>query len=112
MKPLLLRISGQCRDDSSRQSDNPPSRVANKRRSVLGRPRALTHEQVIRVLRWHDSRVTLRQLSKELGVSTSTIAVIVKTRGAHYKQAPPEERAAALTAHRERCARLRAANIL
>jgi IS30 family transposase len=66
----------------------------------------------MRVLRWHDSRVTLRQLSKELGVSTSTITAIIKSRGTHYKQAPPEERAAALTAHRERCAKLRDANFL
>lgn len=70
------------------------------RRSVLGRPRALTAAQIATVLAWHDSRVTLKQLAASLGVSTKTVIQAINSRGMHYKQAPPEEREATLKAHR------------
>jgi len=69
-------------------------------------------EKIERILAWHDSRVTLKQLAKAEGVSPATIGHIIKTRGTHYKSAPPEERAATLEAHRERCRALREANLL
>lgn len=71
-----------------------------QRRSVLGRPRALTEAQIATVLAWHDSRVTLKQLAASLGVSTSTVVHAIQSRGTHYKQAPPEKREATLEAHR------------
>jgi hypothetical protein len=74
-----------------------------RRPSVLGRPRALTLAQIAQVLAWHDSHVTLKQLAADLGVSTSTVVHIIKTRGGDYKQAPPEEREATLAAHRAHC---------
>jgi IS30 family transposase len=80
--------------------------------SVYGRPRRLTGQQIACILAWHDSRVTLKRLSVELGVSTSTIVHVIKSRGTHYKQAVPEERVASLQAHRARRAQLRAANLL
>jgi len=80
--------------------------------SVFGRPRRLTGKQIARILAWHDSRVTLKHLSVELGVSTSTIVHVIKSRGTHYKQAVPEERVASLQAHRARRAQLREANLL
>jgi len=80
--------------------------------SVYGRPRRLTGKQIARILAWHDSRVTLKLLSVELGVSTSTIVHVIKSRGTHYKQAIPEERVASLQAHRARRTQLRTANLL
>jgi len=82
------------------------------RGSVLGRPRALTREQVAAILSWHDSRVTLKQLAASLGVSTSTVVHVIQSRGAHYKQVPPEERAASLVAHRAHRRALEAANLM
>jgi transcriptional antiterminator len=99
-------------------SDSSPQRLGNShahapvRRSVYGRPRLLTAAQIVRILAWHDARVTLKQLSAELRVSTSTIVHVIKTRGTHYKQAAPEERLASLQAHRARRRQLRAANLL
>lgn len=83
-----------------------------RRGSVLGRPRALTREQVAAILAWHDSRVTLKQLAAGLGVSTSTVVHVIQSRGAHYKQVPPEERAASLVAHRAHRRALEAANLM
>ena len=84
------------------------SRFRPKRRSVLGRPRMLTEVQIATVLAWHDSRVTMKQLADSLGVSMTTVGHVIKSRGAHYKQAPPEEREATLEAHRAYCKALRA----
>jgi hypothetical protein len=84
------------------------SRSRPQRRSVLGRPRMLTEAQIATVLAWHDSRVTMKQLADSLGVSTTTVAHAIKSRGTHYKQAPPEEREATLEAHRAYCKALRA----
>jgi len=97
---------------SSRHSFGNALSHAPTRWSVYGRPRRLTGQQIARILAWHDSRVTLKLLSVELGVSTSTIVHVIKSRGTHYKQAIPEERVASLQAHRARRAQLHAANLL
>lgn len=83
-----------------------------QRRSILGKPRALTSEQIATVLAWNDSRVTLKQLAASMGVCTSTLRYIIKSRGTHYKQAPPEEREESMRVHREHCRGLKAANFL
>lgn len=83
-----------------------------QRGSVLGRPRALTRDQVAAILAWHDSRVTLKQLAASLGVSTSTVVHVIQSRGAHYKQVPPEERLASIAAHRAHRRALEAANLM
>jgi hypothetical protein len=72
----------------------------------------LTEAQIATVLVWHDSRVTLRQLAASLGVSTSTVTHIINSRGAHYKQAPPEKREETLQAHRAHRRALEAAHWL
>jgi hypothetical protein len=72
----------------------------------------LTSEQIARVLAWHDSRVTLKQLAASLGVSTCTVVHVINSRGIHYKQAPPKEREASLNAHHAHCRALREANLL
>lgn len=87
-------------------------RARTVRHSVYGRPRALTRTQIARVLAWHDSRVTFKELAASLNVSTSTLRQVIKSRGSHYKQAPPEERAAALSVHRAHVRGLQAANWL
>lgn len=69
------------------------------RRSVHGRPRALTLAQIAAILAWHDSRVTLSQLAASMGVSTTTVVQVIRSRGTHYKQAPPEEREENLKVH-------------
>jgi hypothetical protein len=89
-----------------------PVRSELLKRSVLGRPRALSDAHVAYVLAWHDSRMTLKEVAASLGVSTTTVVHVIKSRGAHYKQAPPEERAATLNAHRAHRRALRAKNWL
>ena len=84
----------------------------SRRPSVLGRPRALTRAQIAQVLAWYDSRVTLKQLASSLGVSRTTLGNLIKSRGTHYKQAPPEERTEALRANCARRRELQAANWL
>lgn len=86
--------------------------TAHPRRSVIGRPRALTSAQIAAILAWHDSRVTLKELAASLGVSTSTVTHVIATRGAHYKQAPPENRAENLRTHRAHRQALRNAHLL
>jgi len=83
-----------------------------QRRSVFGRPRLLSQAQVDSILAWHDSRVSLKQLAESLGVSTSTVVHVITTRGSHYKQAPPEQRAAAMDAHRAHLQALEEAHLL
>jgi hypothetical protein len=56
--------------------------------------------------------VTLKAFAKSLGVSPATLQHIIRTRGAHYKSAPPDERAETLRAHRSHCQALREANLL
>jgi hypothetical protein len=104
-------ITGARRDqeDFSTEPAGPAKAV---RHSVYGRPRALTRTQIARVLAWHDSRVTFKELAASLNVSTSTLRQVINSRGSHYKQAPPEERAAALSIHRAHVRGLQAANWL
>jgi hypothetical protein len=78
----------------------PPVDPALLTRSVIGRPRALSDAQVAAVLAWHDSRQTLKQVAASHGVSPTTILNLIHSRGAHYKQAPPEKRAATLSGYR------------
>lgn len=71
-------------------------------RSTIGRPRALTQEQVNLILAWHDAvralsvqrktLKTLRQLAKDLGVPPATVYNVIRRRG-EFKQPPrePEE---------------------
>lgn len=68
-------------------------------RSTIGRPRALTDEQVRQILAWHDAWIalrrelkTLRQLAKELGVAPSTLYNVIRRRG-EFKQPPPDRKA-------------------
>lgn len=90
----------------------PPVRSELLKRSVLGRPRALSDVQVAYVLAWYDSRLSRKQVAARLGVSTATLAHVIRSRGAHFKQAPPEERAETLSAHRAHRRALRARNWL
>lgn len=83
-----------------------------ERRSVTGRPRALTDAQLIAVLAWHDGRMTLKQKACELGVSPTTLQNAIRTRGEHYKQPSPEQRASTLQASRARRAELRASGLM
>ncbi len=99
---------GQAQDPSIQRVDQAKA----VRHSVYGRPRALTRTQIARVLAWHDSRVTFKELAASLNVSTSTLRHVIKSRGSHYKQAPPEERATALSVHRAHVRGLQAANWL
>jgi hypothetical protein len=98
----------QTKENSVKHSEPVIEQPARpKRRSVLGRPRALTQAQIDTILAWHDSRVTLKQLAASLGVSTSTVVHAIQSRGGHYKQAPPEEREQTLKEHRAHCQALR-----
>jgi hypothetical protein len=101
VSPSVGQRTGQGQSVGMQVRDMPhagPYRL--QRRSVFGRPRVLSSTQIARILAWHDSQVTLKQLAASLGVSPATVARIIQTRGSHYKQAPPEERAASLEAHR------------
>jgi hypothetical protein len=100
------------RNEVQGSSIEPAAQGPAVRHSVYGRPRALTRAQIARLLAWHDSRVTFRELAASLGVSTSTLRQVIKSRGSHYKQAPPEERAVALNAHRIHVRGLQAGNWL
>ena len=107
-----LSNTGVPRDQVKDSSIDPAGRAKAVRHSVYGRPRALTRTQISRVLAWHDSRVTFKELAASLNVSTSTLRQVIKSRGSHYKQAPPEERGAALSAHRAHIRGIQAANWL
>jgi len=82
-------------------------------RSTVGRPRRVTDAQVEQILAWRaailelkakrSSIKTIRQLARELGVSTAAINDVIRARG-EYKQASPENRNRVL---RERRAFLR-----
>jgi hypothetical protein len=66
------------------------------RRSTIGRPRALTDEQVRLVLQWHGAvlawkaqrPLTPHQLARHLGVSPSAVYNVIR-RGGEYKQRCP-----------------------
>ena len=83
--------NGAGRDQMQDFSTEPAGPAKAVRHSVYGRPRALTRTQIARVLAWHDSRVTFKELAASLDVSTSTLRQVINSRGSHYKQAPPEE---------------------
>ena len=85
---------------------------SDQRRSLTGRPRALTDAQVESVLAWHDSRMTLQEKAAELGVSSATLQTIIRTRGEHYKQPSPEKRASTRRNVRARRALLGAAGLM
>jgi len=106
------KSTGVTRNQVQSLSIEPAAQGPTVRHSVYGRPRALTRAQIARVLAWHDSRVTFKELAASLGVSTSTLRQVIKSRGSHYKQAPPEERAVALSAHRVHVRGLQARNWL
>ena len=68
-------------------------------KSTIGRPRALTDQQIAKILAWHEELTTwramgvhlksLRQLAREFGVSPSTILQVIHSRGS-YKKSPPD----------------------
>ena len=78
--------------------------------STIGRPRALTQEQVNLILAWHDAvralsaqrkkLKTLRQLAEELGVPPATVYNVIRRRG-EFKQPPRDRREAELRGRRE-----------
>ena len=84
-------------------------------KSTIGRPRALTDEQVAIILAWHERYVawkalraalkTQRQLARELGVSPSTIAHVIECHG-QFKQASPEQRTREQPRRRRRLSQL------
>lgn len=69
--------------------------------STVGRPRALTDEQVASILEWNRTRKSLAQFARELRVSTTTIENAIRCDG-KYKQPSPELRPAAVRARRAR----------
>ena len=71
--------------------------------STVGRPRALTDDQVRAILEWHRNRKSLKRLARELGVSQNTIQSCIRRNG-QYKQASPELRRVALRVRRQRLA--------
>src|SRR5207248_1773725 len=101
---------------SSRFPSERAERFAPMRRSTIGRPRALTDQQVQRVLAaharflaWKALRQTVksqRELAQEFGVSPATISLVIRSHGV-YKQASPERRAEVISRRRRVFARLR-----
>ena len=79
--------------------------------STLGRPRALTDAQVAAILEWHKNRKSMKQLARELHVSTTTIQSAIRCRG-EYKQASPELRREVLAIRRQRVEELEAAGVM
>lgn len=68
--------------------------------STVGRPRALTDDQVADVLAWHKSHKSMAQVAREHGVCEETIRNLIR-RGGVYKQPSPELRAAAVEGRHE-----------
>jgi transposase len=59
--------------------------------STIGRPRAVTDEQIAVILQWHARKSQLgsvRQLARDLGLSVSAVYTVIQRRG-EYKQACP-----------------------
>lgn len=74
------------------------------KRSTIGRPRALTQEQVDLILAWHAQRKTLktlRQLAAELGVAPATVHHVIRHHD-EFKKPPRDFREAELRAQDER----------
>lgn len=61
-------------------------------RRNFGRYRKVSDEAVARILAWHDHRITLSQLARELGVCKTTVVNVIRSRGQHYKTESPEVR--------------------
>ena len=74
--------------------------------STTGRPRRLTDCQIAEILQWYHSRISNRQMAERYGIARGTLENIIRTNGAHYKQASPELRKATLDAQRRRRERL------
>ena len=74
--------------------------------STTRRPRKLTDAQIAEILDWHRTRMNGIQIAARYGISTNTLKTIVRTSGAHYKQASPEKRRMALRHARTRHAEL------
>lgn len=79
-------------------------------RSTVGRPRRTTNEAVKIILEWHAQYCawraqrpvpSIRQLARELGMSTGTVSDVIRRRG-RFSQASPEERAAVQRKHSRR----------
>ena len=99
-----LRSAGEGRDPGGRVpsliyiAEPAPPRVTGRRKSTVGRPRALTDAQVRIILvehakftAWRLLRQNLksqRQLAREFGVSQGTISYAIRSQG-QYKQAAP-----------------------
>ena len=65
------------------------AKTTSSRYSTVGKPRRVTDAHIARILDWHRTRVTTKQLARELGLSPSTLQTIIRTEGQHYKKAPP-----------------------
>jgi len=107
-----ILLKGKERGCAYEESAIRPEIIPEKTRSICGRPRALTAAQVAEVLAWHDSRVTLKAFAAKFGVNESTLTYVIRTRGLHYKQPPPEERVANVLASRMRRRKMEAANLM
>lgn len=80
--------------------------------STIGRPRVITDEHVARILDWQRNRLTKRQLAALLGVCPGTIDKVLRSGGTHFKQPPPDKRAAVLAAARAHRRELQAARFI
>ena len=74
--------------------------------STTGRPRRLTDSQIAEILNWYHSRLTNGEMAARYGIARGTLENIIRTNGAHYKQASPEHRTAVLRRQRARRAQL------
>jgi hypothetical protein len=84
-----------------------PGPDGDQRLRVAGRPRVLTDGQVRRILKWHLSRKSVKDIARELGVCTTTIATCIRNRGA-YKLPSAEVRRDVLSSRRVRYRALKA----
>jgi hypothetical protein len=113
----FAKASGKTRSVAGRDRRNSRQyqrRLAehHQRRSTLGRPRGITDAQIQEILAWAASRQTINEKARQMGVSTTIIAQIIRTGGTHYKQASPEQRTANLVNDRARRSQLRAEYLL
>jgi NAD-dependent SIR2 family protein deacetylase len=85
-------------------------------KSTIGRPRAVTDEQIAAILTWHKAVLaletlrkllkSLRQLCDEMHLSKGTIHYVVRRHG-DLKQPSPEHRQSELRERRRRMKRVR-----
>jgi transposase len=83
-----------------------------QRRSTLGRPRTVTDAQVQEILTWAANRQTLKQKARQMNLSVSVLAYVIRTHGQGYKQPSPEQRAANIRQVHDHRAQLRAQYLL